>query len=74
MTAAAIIALIAEVIATAVKVGPTVIKAAQDAQPFAKLIYDQIVNKKDVSQEELDELHAKLKILSDQFQLPLDPE
>lgn len=73
MSAVAIIEIVAKIISTAIAVGPTVIKTVEDAKPFAKLIYDQIINKKEVTQDELDELERQLKILSDQLQLPLDP-
>ena len=74
MDAAAIIALIGTVIKTAVDLTPTVIKTVQDAEPFAKAIWDYLVNKKVITQADLDSLEQKLQSLSDQLQAPLPPQ
>lgn len=73
MDPVAIITLIAQIIQTAVKVGPTVIQTVEDAEPFAQAIYNHLVGK-EVTQADLDALEAQLKTLSDDFQTPLPPD
>jgi len=73
MDAGAIIALVATVIKTAVDLTPTVIKTVEDAEPFAKAIWDDLINKKVISPTDLASLEAKLTALSSQLQAPLPP-
>ena len=74
MDTAAIIALIGTVIKTAVDLTPVVIKTAQDAEPFAKAIWDNLVNKKVITADDLTALETQLTALSAQLQAPLPPE
>ena len=74
MDAQAIITLIATVIKTAIDVAPGVIKTVQDAEPFAKAIWDDLVNKKVITPEDMAALEAKLAALSAALQTPLPPE
>ena len=74
MDAAAIISLIGTVIKTAVDLTPTVIKTVEDAEPFAKTIWDNLVNKKVITPADLNTLEAQLTALSAQLQAPLPPE
>lgn len=73
MDAQAIIALVATIIKTAVDLTPSVIKTVQDAEPFAKAIWDDLINKKEITPEDLAALETKLAALSDQLQAPLPP-
>lgn len=50
------------------------IKTGSEMAPFAKLIWDHLVNKKVVTQADLDDLDAKLAALSARIQAPLPPE
>lgn len=74
MDAQAIITLIGTVIKTAVDLTPSVIKTVQDAEPFAKAIWDDLVNKKTITPEDMAALEAKLAALSARLQDPLPPE
>jgi hypothetical protein len=74
MDAAAIIALIGTVIKTAVDLTPTVIKTVQDAEPFALTIWNNLVNKKVITVDDLATLEAQLTALSAQLQAPLPSE
>ena len=74
MDAAEIIALIGAVIKTAVDLTPTVIKTVQDAEPFALTIWNNLVNKKVITADNLATLEAQLTALSAQLQAPLPPE
>lgn len=71
MDAAAIILLISKVINTAVQIGPTVIETVEDAIPFGKLIYDNLVSGKPVTQAQMDALDAQIAALSNELQQPL---
>lgn len=73
MNVISIIGLIGTVIKTAVDLTPAVIKTVEDAEPFAKAIWDNLVNKKVISQSDLDTLEAQLAALSAQLQAPLPP-
>lgn len=73
MDTAAIIAAIAAILKTAVDLGPTVIKGIEDARPFAEAIAS-LIKGTDVTQDQLDELEAKVTALSDQLQAPLPPD
>lgn len=73
MDPATIIALIGTVIKTAVDLTPSVIKTVQDAEPFAVTIWNNLVNKKVITQADLDTLAAELTALSIQLQEPLPP-
>lgn len=61
---------IATVINEAVTLGPTVIKAAEDAQPFAQLIYGLFTGT-NVTQAQVDNLLAQLDSLSAQLEADL---
>ena len=74
MEAAAIISTIGSVIKLAVDLTPAVIKTVEDAKPFAQAIYDDLVNKKQISHADLLSLEAKLSTLSQQLQAPLPTE
>lgn len=74
MDVGAILAVISTVIKTAVDLGPSVIKLEQDAEPFALLIWDKLVNKKVITPQDIMALEAKLTALSAQLQAPLPPE
>lgn len=74
MDATAIISLVSTLIKTAVDLGPTVIKGVQDAEPFAKALYDTLIKGKAISQDQLDELEARIDDLAAQLQEPLPPE
>jgi len=73
MSTASVISAISSVIKVAVDLTPVVIKTIEDAKPFAQAIYDTLIGDKDITQEELDVLAAKIKELSDQLQAPLPP-
>lgn len=73
MDATAIINLIATVIKTAVDLTPTVIKGVEDAKPFAEAIYHALKGD-NITQDQLDQLEAKITDLSNQLQQPLPPE
>lgn len=68
-----IIATIASVINEAVTLGPTVVKAVEDAEPFAQLIYG-LFEGTNVTQAQIDTLVANLAVLSAQLQVPLAPD
>ena len=74
MNAAAIIALIEEVLGAAVTLAPTAIKLEQVIQPLAHGIWDHLVNKKVITQADLDALNAQITALSASIQAPLPPE
>lgn len=74
MNAAAIIAAIEAAIATAVELAPVAIKLEQVMEPLAKGIWDHLVNKKEVTQADLDALNAQIAALSARIQAPLPPE
>lgn len=73
METAAIITTIAAVIKAAVDLTPTVIKAVEDAKPFAEAIFNTIGGKT-ITQEDLTALEAHIADLSNQLQKPLPPE
>lgn len=70
---ATIIDTIAKVINEAVVLGPTVIKAVDDAKPFAQLIYGLFTGT-NVTQAQVDDLLSKLDVLSDQLDVDLSPD
>lgn len=74
VTALEIITTIAQVIKAAVDAGPSIIKGIEDAKPFAEAIFASLVRGKEISQDDLDALEAKITDLSNQLQLPLPPE
>lgn len=71
MDPASIIALISSVIKLAVDVGPGVIKAVEDAAPFAEAIYENLIHGQVVTPDQMASLEAKLQALSDDLQTPL---
>lgn len=74
MDAAAIIALIAQIIDTAIKVGPTVIGTIEDATPFAEAIYNNLIAGKAVTQADMDSLQADIDALVAEVLEPLPPD
>lgn len=74
MDPATIITLIGTVIKTAVDLTPAVIKTVSDAEPFAQTIWNNLVNKKVITPEDLSTLEAQLTALSAQLQAPLPAE
>lgn len=74
MDAIAILNLIGTVIKTAVDLTPSVIKTVEDAEPFAKLIWDHLVNKKVITQADLDALNMQTSDLSKRIQAAIPPE
>lgn len=73
MDAIAILEVLAKVVKVAVDLGPTVIKGAEDAKPFAQAIFN-LFQGKTVTQAQLDELEARIDDLAAQLQRPLPPE
>jgi hypothetical protein len=65
-----IITVVASVIKTAVDLGPTIIKAAKDAEPFAANIVNTIIGK-ETTKDELAQLEAAIADLSAQLQATL---
>lgn len=65
---------VAGIIKTLIDVGPDVIKGVQDAKPFAEQLVKTIFGKKEITNEELAELEAKIDDLAAQLQEPLPPE
>lgn len=74
MNAAQIIAAIEAVLGTAVELAPTVIKLEQVIGPLALGIWDHLVNKKVITQADLDALNAQIAALSARIQAPIPPE
>ena len=74
MNAAAIIAIIEEVLGAAVTLAPTAIKLEQVIEPLAKGIWDHLVNKKVVTQADLDALKTQIAATSARIQASLPPE
>ncbi len=74
MNPAAIIAAIEAVISTAVELAPAALKLEQVVAPLAQSIWDHLVNKKVVTQTDIDALGAQVADLSARIQAPLPPE
>jgi hypothetical protein len=74
METAAIIAIIEQVIGAAVTLAPQAIKLEQVIEPLAKGIWDHLVNKKVITQADLDALSAQIAATSARIQAPLPPE
>lgn len=74
MNAAAIIAAIEGVLGAAVELAPTAIKLEQVIAPLAQGIWNHLVNKKEVTQVDIDALAAQIADLSARIQAPLPPE
>lgn len=74
MNAAAIIAIIEEVLGAAVTLAPTAIKLEQVIEPLAKGVWDHLVNNKVVTQADLDALSAQIAATSARIQAPIQPE
>ncbi len=68
-----VIAAISTVIKTLVDLGPTVIKAEQDAQPFAAAIVGMFKGT-NISPEDLAALENKIDDLVAQLMVPLPPD
>jgi hypothetical protein len=73
MNPTAIIAAITGALSTAVELAPAAIKLEQVIEPIAKGIWDHLVNKKQVTQTDLDALNAQLAALSARIQAPIPP-
>ncbi len=73
MNAAAIIALIESVLGAAVELAPTAIKVEQVIAPLAQGIWDHLVNKKVITQADIDALNAQVSTLSARIQAPIPP-
>lgn len=71
MDPTAVITIISQVIKLAVDVGPSVIQAVSDAEPFAKSIYDSLFGATPPTQAQVDALEAQLDKLSADFDTPL---
>jgi hypothetical protein len=74
MNSAAIIAIIEEVLGAAVTLAPTAIKLEQVIQPLALGLWDHLVNKKVVTQTDIDALKAQILATSARIQAPIQPE
>ena len=74
MNSAAIIAIIEEVLGAAVTLAPTAIKLEQVIAPLAMGIWDHLVNKKVVTQADIDALKSQIAATSARIQAPLPPE
>jgi len=74
MNSAAIIAIIEKVLGAAVTLAPTAIKLEQVIQPLAIGIWDHLVNKKMVTQADLDALSAQIAATSARIQSAIPPE
>jgi HAMP domain-containing protein len=74
MNPTAIIAIIEEALGAAVTLAPAAIKLEQVIEPLAKGIWDHLVNKKVVTQADVDALSAQIGTLSARIQAPLPPE
>lgn len=64
---------IARVIKTAVDLTPNIIKAVDDAKPFAQAIIE-VLKGQQITDDQLADLEAKITALSNQLQKPLPPE
>jgi hypothetical protein len=58
----------------AVELAPTAIKAEQVIAPIAQALWDHIVNKKVITQADLDALNAQLAATSARIQAPIPAE
>ncbi len=74
MNPAAIIAAIEAVLTTVVELAPAVVKVEQIAAPLAKSIWDHLVNKKVITQADLDALNMQTSDLSKRIQAAIPPE
>jgi len=74
MNAAAIIAIIEEVLGAAVTLAPTAIKLEQVIEPLALGIWNHLVNKKVITADDLAALSAQIAATSARIQAPLPPE
>lgn len=74
MNPTAIIAAIEAAIGVAVELAPVAIKLEQVVEPIAKGIWDHLVNKKVVTQADVDALAVQTADLSARIQAPLPPE
>jgi hypothetical protein len=74
MNSAAIIAIIEEVLGAAVTLAPQAIKLEQVIQPLAQSVWDNLVNKKVITQADLDAVNAQIAATSARIQAPLPPE
>jgi hypothetical protein len=74
MDPVAIIGAIEAALNMAVELAPTAIKAEQVIAPIAQALWDHIVNKKVVTQTDLDALNAQLSATSARIQGSLPPE
>jgi len=56
-----------------IQLGAAALKLGQDASPFALALWNNLVNKKVVTKDDLDLLDAQLTALSNRLQAPLPP-
>jgi HAMP domain-containing protein len=73
MNSAAIIAIIEEVLGAAVTLAPSAIKLEQVIQPLAQGLWDHLVNKKVITQDDIDALKGQIAATSSRIQAPLPP-
>ncbi len=71
MNPAAIIAAIEGVLGTAIELAPTALKLEQIIAPLAQGIWDHLVNKKVIVQDDIDKLNNQILDLSAQIQAPI---
>lgn len=74
MNATAIIAAIEAVLGAAVELAPTAMKLEEVIAPLAQGIWDHLVNKKVITQADLDALNSQVGALSARIQAPIPPE
>ena len=74
MDTAAIIAAIEGVLGAAVELAPSAIKLEEIVQPLALGIWDHLVNKKVITQADIDALNAQIVATSNRIQAPIPPE
>lgn len=74
MNPAAIIAAIEAALNLAVELAPTAIKAEQVIAPIAQALWDHVVNKKIITQADLDALNTQLTATSAEIQGSIQPE
>lgn len=74
MNAAAIIAIIEEVLGAAVTLAPTAIKLDQVIEPLALGLWNHLVNKKVITADDIAAVSATIAATSARIQAPLPPE
>lgn len=74
MNVLAITGALTSVLKTVVDLAPAAISAERVLEPVAKLIWNHLINKKVVTQEDLNDLDSQIKALSARIQAELPPE